>query len=73
MTPKEKVLRVADALCMDVGVLFLTIYEAKYHRVQDVSNDVVLFDNLGIVPDYVQEFVDAVTEKVEDDPYLQTR
>jgi len=57
---KEKIIYLADRMGMSIGVLFLTIYEARYHDAADVSNDVVLFDNLGIIPDYVSEFMKEV-------------
>ena len=61
---RDKVIMIANRLRMTVPTFFMTVYEAKYHRVQDVSNDVVLFDNLNIVPDYIQEFIEEVEKCV---------
>jgi len=57
---RDKVIMMANRLRMTVPMFFMTVYEAKYHKIENLANDLVLFEMLSIVPDYIQEFIEEV-------------
>ena len=59
MNAKERVEDAARRLDTDILDVFFSAYESKYGGMSDISNDVILFEFLGIVPEYVTEFLEA--------------
>jgi hypothetical protein len=61
MERKEMIYLLADQLCNgNVAVFFLQVYQATFGKVGDVSNDYSLFYHLGILPSYMEDFLNEV-------------
>jgi hypothetical protein len=60
MDNKAKLEHLAQGMRVEMPVLFLKIYEWRYGKITDVSNDYVLFVQLGIIPSYVEDFLREV-------------
>lgn len=60
MEARAKLHHIAGGIGVPLAVLFMQIYEWKYGYVEDISNDYVLFEQLGIIPEYVEDFLKEV-------------
>lgn len=60
------ILRMAKHSGYDIAYLFQVIHLWKYKYNTDISNDVVLFIRLKVVPEYVIDFCDEMERRKND-------
>lgn len=65
MKAVDKLHVIAEALDMDIPMLIQYIFMWRYKKMEDVSNDVTLFLQLGVIPEYVEDFLNEVAKKGE--------
>jgi len=60
MTDKDDMLHIIEAMETSVLSFFHTVYEWKFGKIRDCTNDYILYEKLGILPDYVTDFLKEV-------------
>lgn len=49
---------------LDTFSLFFYAYAWKHKQLSDVTNDVILYQHLDLVPDYVREYIEEYRRRV---------
>ena len=64
MDTKEKIAVIMQGLGINqISDFFHMIFMWKYKDIGDISNDVVLYEQLGTVPEYVADFLASVRRR----------
>lgn len=66
MDYRKKVREIAFALNLDTFSFFMMVYMWRYQELGDVTNDWTLFRELGIIPSYVEDYLNALQKRKEE-------
>ena len=63
---KLKILHIAEGIGVDVHTFFMMCYMWRFQKKETVQNDYILFIKLGVIPSYVEDFLNECEKHIDE-------